>query len=42
MEDDIKIDLKEVGSEVVGWIDMFQNRDGWQALEDGVVNLRVQ
>jgi len=28
MEDNIKIDLKEIGSEVVGWIDLFQNRDG--------------
>jgi len=42
MEDNIKIDLKEIGWEVVGWIDLFQNRDGWRALEDAVVNLRVR
>jgi hypothetical protein len=41
MEDNIKIDLKEINWEVVGWIDLFQNRYRWRALEDKVVNLRV-
>jgi hypothetical protein len=41
MEDNIKIDLKEIDWEFVGWIDPFQNRDKWPALEDAVVNLRV-
>jgi hypothetical protein len=41
MEDNIKTDLKEIDWEVVGWIDLFQNRDRWGALEDAVVNFRV-
>jgi len=40
-EDNIKIDLKEVRCEGMDWIDMAQNRDGWRALVNAVMNLRV-
>jgi hypothetical protein len=29
--DNIKMYLKEIGSEVVDWINMAQNRDQWKA-----------
>jgi hypothetical protein len=31
-EDNIKMDLQEVGCEVMDWIDVAQDRDEWQAL----------
>jgi len=40
-EDNNKMDLKEVRFGGKDWIDLAQNRDGWRALVDGVVNLRV-
>jgi hypothetical protein len=40
-EDNIKIDLQDVGSEGVDWIDMAQDRDRWRALVSAVMNLRV-
>jgi hypothetical protein len=40
-EDNIKIDLQEVGLGGMDWIDMAQNRDRWQALVSAVMNLRV-
>jgi hypothetical protein len=40
-EDDIKMDLQEVGWEGVAWIDMAQDRDRWHALVNAVMNLRV-
>jgi hypothetical protein len=39
-EDDIKMDLQDVGW-VMNWIDQAQDRDRWQAVVDGVMNLRV-
>jgi hypothetical protein len=41
MEDNIQIDLKGIDWEVVGWIDLFQNRGRWRDLEDALVNLQV-
>jgi hypothetical protein len=40
-EDNIKIDLQEVGWEGVDWIDMAQDRDRWGAVVNAVMNLRV-
>jgi hypothetical protein len=40
-EDNIKMDLQEVGWEGTGWIDMAQDRDRWQGLVIVVMNLRV-
>jgi hypothetical protein len=39
--DNIKMDLREIGWDVVDWIDMAQDRDQWRALVNTVLNLRV-
>jgi hypothetical protein len=39
--DNIKMDLREIGWDVVDWIDMAQERDQWRALVNKVLNLRV-
>jgi len=36
-EDNIKMDLQEVGCESMDWIDLAQDRDRWRALVDGVL-----
>ena len=40
-EDNIKMDLQEVGWDCVAWIDMAQDRDWWRALVNAVMNLQV-
>jgi hypothetical protein len=40
-EDNIKIDLREVGWGGMDWINLAQDRDRWPALVNTVMNLRV-
>ena len=40
-EDDIKMDLKEVGGGCGNWMELAQDRDRWQALVSTVMNLRI-
>jgi hypothetical protein len=40
-EDNIKMDLKQVGWEGMDWIDMAQDRDRWRAVVSAVMNLWV-
>jgi hypothetical protein len=40
-EDNIKIDLREIGFGDVDWINLAQDRDRWRALVNTVTNLRV-
>jgi hypothetical protein len=40
-ENNIKMDLREVGWEVVDWIRLAQDRDQWCGLVKTVMNFRV-
>ena len=40
-EGNIKMDLQEIGLEGMDWIDLFQERVRWRALEKAVTKLRV-
>ena len=37
----MKMDLQEVGCLGMDWIELTQNRDGWRALVDVIMNLRI-
>jgi hypothetical protein len=41
LEDNIKLELGEVGWGGVDWIGLAQDRDKWRALVNPVMNLRV-
>jgi hypothetical protein len=38
----IKMDLLQIGLNVVDWIGLAQDRYGWRALVNAVMNIRVQ
>jgi hypothetical protein len=40
-ENNIKMDLREIGWGGMEWIDLAQNRDQWRALVNTVMDLRV-
>ena len=40
-EDNIKIDLQEVGGGCGDWMELAQDRDRWRVLVSTVMNLRV-
>jgi hypothetical protein len=40
-DDNIKMDLKEVGCESMDWFELAHDRERWRALVNAIMNLRV-
>ena len=40
-EDNIRIDLEEIGINAGNWVDSAQDRNYWRALVNAALNLRV-
>ena len=41
MEDNIKMDFREVGGDLGDWIHLAEDRDQWRSYVRAVMNLRV-
>ena len=41
-EDNLSMDLKEIGINMRNWVDSAQDRDYWRALVNVALNLQVQ
>ena len=41
LEDNIRMDLKEIGINTKNWVDSAQDMDYWKTLVNAVLNLRV-
>ena len=40
-EDNIRLDLDEIGINASNWVDSFQDRDYWRAFVNATMNLQV-
>ena len=40
-EDNIRMDLEEIGINARYWVDLAQDRDYWRAFVNSVLNLRI-
>ena len=40
-EDNIRMDLEEIGINACNWVDLAQDRNYWRALVNAALNLRV-
>jgi hypothetical protein len=40
-EDNIKLDLREIGWQIVDWMNLLLDKDQWQGLVNIVMNLQV-
>ena len=41
LEDNIRMDLEEIGINAGNWVDSAQDKDYWRALVNAALNLRV-
>jgi hypothetical protein len=39
--DNIKMDPREIGRDIMNWLDLVQDRDQWKALVNTIMSLRV-